>query len=53
LQFAIDAVADDDYKLIKGEVDRGHAAKVSGKVVKKSVYKGVSLNGRKWQVSRF
>jgi hypothetical protein len=51
LQFAVDAVLDDDYKILVGDVDRSDPVRNSRSVVKKSIFRGVSLNGKKWQVS--
>ena len=53
LQFAVDAVMDDDYRIIVGEINKATnaTAKAHRSVLKKSVFKGVSMNGKKWQVS--
>ena len=42
---------DDDFKVIVGDCGKSNQNKAQRSVMKKSTYKGVSLNGKKWQVS--
>lgn len=51
LKLAINVIVDDDYVILKGDVDRTGPPKVARSSQKKSIYRGVSLNGKKWQVS--
>lgn len=52
VQLIVDAVADDDYEIFQGELTRLALPKKVRVTSKKSIYKGVSANGKKWQVSQ-